>query len=111
MEDKNIMAENKFVRFIKRHFTITKNVVKGEATEIANLKPTEDDYSQGKRMAVVTIAVMASMGIPIAAAAEPVIAKVFAYGIRDLRDGIEDNNKLIISRVINEIKASKESMS
>ena len=36
-----------------------------------------------------------------------IMKKVFAYGIRDIRDGIQDNSKLIMRRVIDEINAER----
>ena len=36
------------------------------------------------------------------------MAKVFAYGIRDIKNGVEDNSKLIIGRVIEEIKNERK---
>ena len=88
-------------------FKIGKNVVKGEVQEIVNLKPTEDDYKQGEQLATVTAGALAAMGIPIPAVGITIIGKAFAYGIRDIRDGVEEPNKLIIGRIIEEIKGEK----
>ena len=94
----------KFKDVVKAFFRIHKNVIKGEIDEIKNLSPTEEDYAKGEVMATTAVAVMSSMGIGCSALAHKIIAKVFAYGIRDIKDGLEDNKKLIIGRVVEEIK-------
>ena len=93
----------KFKEFIKKVLRINSNVVKGELEEIQNLSPTEEDYAQGEALADVVITAMVLMGISYTLLGKKIIAKVFAYGIRDIKDGIEDNQKLIIGRVIDEI--------
>lgn len=94
----------KFKDIVKAFFRIHKNVIKGEIDEIKNLSPTEEDYAKGEVMATTAVAVMNSMGIGCSALAHRIIAKVFAYGIRDVKNGLEDNKKLIIGRVVEEIK-------
>lgn len=98
----------KFKEFIKKVLRINSNVVKGELEEIRNLSPTEEDYAQGEALADVAITAMASMGLGYTLLGKKIIAKVFAYGIRDIKDGIEDNQKLIIGRVIDEIHSEKK---
>lgn len=98
----------KFKEFIKKVLKINSNVVKGELEEIRNLSPTEEDYTQGEALADVAITAMASMGLGHTLLGKTIIAKVFAYGIRDIKDGIEDNQKLIIGRVIDEIHNGKK---
>ena len=46
---------------------------------------------------------MSSMGLSYTILGQRIMAKVFAYGIRDIKDGVEDNSKLVIGRVIEEI--------
>lgn len=87
-----------------KFLNIFKKVAKDEIQEVKDIKPTDEQYTKGKALAVIAVAALASSGIPIAAVAEPIIAKVFAYGIADMEAGIEDNQKLIISRVLEEIK-------
>lgn len=102
------MAYKCFIKkFIESFYKTTKNVVKEEVKEIKDLTPTSEQYKKGEAMSVIAIAALSSMGIPVAAVAEPVIAKVFAYGIADLEAGVEDNQKLIIARVIAELKKAK----
>ena len=94
----------KFKEFVKAVFRIHKNAIKSEIDEIRNLTPTEEDYKQGEAMADAAVAAMASVGLGCTVLGQRIMAKVFAYGIRDIKDGIEDNSKLIIGRVIEEIK-------
>ena len=98
------MAKDTIISFFKKPFMIARNVAKEEISEIKDITPTDEDYKQGQAMAVIAIAALSSMGIPVAGLAEPIIAKVFAYGIRDVKDGVENNDKLIISRVIEEVR-------
>lgn len=77
---------------------------KGEIEEIASLRPTDDDRKQGERLALMATSIAAGVGITVAPALTPIIAKVFAYGIRDMKDGITNNDKLIIERIQKELK-------
>ena len=95
---------DKFKDIAKTIFRIHKNVIKKEFEEIQNLTPTEEDYAQGERLAEVAVVTMGSMGLGYTMLGQEIMAKVFAYGIRDIKDGVEDNSKLIIGRVIEEIK-------
>ena len=94
----------KFKDVVKAIFRINKNVIKKEFEEIQNLTPTEEDYAQGERLAEAAVVTMSSMGLAYTVLGQRIMAKVFAYGIRDIKDGVEDNSKLIIGRVIEEIK-------
>ncbi|MCM1324131.1 MAG: hypothetical protein NC218_08210 [Acetobacter sp.] len=97
-------SKNKFTTFIKKLGKSIGIAIKDEIDEIKELVPTEEDYQQGEKIAVVAAAAMASMGVPVAALGTKIMAKAFAYGIRDMKDGIEDNDKLIVARIINELK-------
>ena len=66
---------------------------KDEIEEIASLRPTDDDRKQGERLALMATSIAAGVGIAVAPALTPIIAKVFAYGIRDMKDGITNNDK------------------
>lgn len=94
----------KFKDIVKAIFRINKNVVKKEFEEVQHLTPTEEDYAQGERLAEAAVVAMSSMGLGYTILGQRIMAKVFAYGIRDIKDGVEDNSKLIIGRVIEEIK-------
>ena len=94
----------KFKDIVKAIFRIHKNVIKKEFEEIQNLTPTKEDYAQGERLAEVAVVAMSSMGLGYTMLGQEIMAKVFAYGIRDIKNGVKDNSKLIIGRVIEEIK-------
>ena len=44
--------------FLKKFFKISKKVIKDEVEEIRELKPTEEDYIQGERLANAAILAM-----------------------------------------------------
>ncbi len=94
-----------FVEKIKKIFRINHNVIKAEVEEISSLNITQEDEEQAAKLSVLVVAGLAACGIPCGPVSQQVIAKVLAYALRDLKDGIEVNDKLIINRVINEIKA------
>lgn len=95
---------SKIVDKIKAFFRVNKNVVKAEIDEIKNLQITDEDKTQGRAAAVLVASTMAACGIPLGAAATPVLEKVLAYVIRDAKDGVKTPDKLIISRIVSEIK-------
>ena len=95
--------------FLKRFFKISKKVLKDEVGEIKELKPTEEDYTQGEQLANAAILAMSSFGLPYSILSREIMKKVFAYGIRDIKDGVKDNSKLIMRRVIDEINAERKS--
>lgn len=78
--------------------------IKEEVKEIKNLELTDEDKEQGDKVAVMIVAALAGVGVPMCALGQKAIARVLAYVIRDLKDGIECQDKLIIARVINELK-------
>ena len=77
---------------------------KEEVKEIKNLELTDEDKEQGDKVAVMIVAALAGVGVPMCALGQKAIARVLAYVIRDVKDGIECQDKLIIARVINELK-------
>lgn len=77
---------------------------KEEIKEIKELKLTDEDKEQGDRVATMVVAALAGVGVPMCTIGQKAIAKVLAYVIRDVKDGVECQDKLIISRVINEFK-------
>lgn len=92
---------------IKSIIKINHRVIKAEAEEIVNLSITQEDEEQANRLAILIAATLVSCGIPCGILSQQVMAKVLAYALRDIKDGIEVHDKLIIGRVINEIKAEK----
>ena len=98
------MASSTKKTIIQRLFRSLFYAFKGEIEEIASLRPTDDDRKQGERLALMATSIAAGVGIAVAPALTPIIAKVFAYGIRDMKDGITNNDKLIIERIQKELK-------
>lgn len=78
--------------------------IKEEVKEIKNFELTNEDKEQGDKVAVIIVAALAGVGVPMCALGQKAIARVLAYVIRDVKDGIECQDKLIIARVINELK-------
>lgn len=78
--------------------------IKEEVKEIKNLKLTEEDKEQGDKIATMVVAALAGVGVPMCAIGQRAIAKVLAYVIRDVKDGVVCQDKLIVARVINELK-------
>ena len=97
--------------FLKKFFKIGKKVIKDEVEEIRELKPTEEDYTQGEQLANAAILAMSSFGLPYSILCKEIMKKVFAYGIRNIKDGVQDNSKLIMRRVIDEINAERKEKS
>lgn len=95
----------KFIDKLKKLLRINHNVIHGEVQEVLSLRLTEEDKAQGKAAAVLAVAALAACGVPLGTLGQPVLEKVLAYAIRDLKDGVETPNKLIIGRIIEEIKA------
>lgn len=93
---------------IKSIFRVNHRVVKGEVNEIIHLNITQEDEEQAQQLAVLVAAGLAACGIPVGVLGQKVIAKVLAYALRDLKDGVETPDKLIIKRVVNEIKIEKQ---
>lgn len=94
---------------LKNIFKINHRVVKGEIEEICQLNITQEDEEQAEQLAVLVAAGLAACGIPVGVLGQKIIARVLAYALRDLKDGVETPDKLIIKRVVNEIKAEKAS--
>ena len=97
----------KIIDKIKTLFRINHKVIQGEVQEVLSLQLTDEDKAQGKAAAVLAIAALAACGVPLGTLGQPVLEKVLAYVIRDLKDGVETPDKLIIGRIVNEIKAEK----
>lgn len=92
---------------IKSIFKINHRVVRAEIEEVKSLNITEDDKRQAQELAVLVAAGLAACGIPVGVIGQNIIAHVLAYALRDLKDGVESNDKLIINRVVCEIEAEK----
>lgn len=98
------MTFKDFLEKTKQFLGIGYRVAKDEIKEVITLEPTKEDFEQGEKLATMAAAVMAGCGVAIPAIGITAMEKTFAYGIRNLKDGVVDNDKLIIVRVINELK-------
>ncbi len=78
--------------------------IKEEVKEIRNLELTDEDKEQGDKVAVMIVTALAGVGVPMCVIGQRAIARVLAYVIRDIKDGVECKDKLIVARVINELK-------
>lgn len=96
--------DNVVVRTIKRIFTINKKVIKDEIEEIKNLEITGDDIAQAEALTNVVCLALAGMGIPVGMIGRKTIQIALTYGIRDLKDGIDNPCQLVAGRVIEEVK-------
>ena len=86
-------------------FRINRNVIKGEVDEIVHLNITEEDEEQAQHLVILIAAGLAACGIPCGVLSQKIMARILAYALRDLKDGVEVHDKLIIGRVVNEIKS------
>ena len=95
---------NKFLEQFKKIGSIFVKVAKDEINEIKNLKVTDEDKAQAEQLASIVHQVCLAYGIPISSSVQRIVAKCGAYVIRDAKDGIKAPEKLIIGRIINEVK-------
>lgn len=95
---------NKLLEQLKKIGSIFVKVTKDEINEIKNLKVTDEDKKQAEQLASIVHQVCLAYGIPISSSVQRIVAKCGAYVIRDAKDGIKAPEKLIIGRIINEIK-------
>lgn len=95
---------NKFLEQLKKIGSIFVKVTKDEIDEIKNLKVTDEDKAQAEQLASIVHQVCLAYGIPISSSVQRIVAKCGAYVIRDAKDGIKAPEKLIIGRIINEVK-------
>lgn len=95
---------NNFLERIKKIGSIFVKVAKDEIDEIKNLKVTDEDKAQAEQLASIVHQVCLAYGIPISSSVQRIVAKCGAYVIRDAKDGIKAPEKLIIGRIINEVK-------
>lgn len=90
--------------FLKKITGIFLKPVKEEVKEVLRLNPTPQDFEQGQKLAVIVVAVLAANGIPMSTRSTELIGQALAYLVRDVKDGVDDHDKLLIQRLINEIK-------
>ena len=88
---------------VKRFFKAVHQAFKAEIQEIRELKITEEDLDQAEKITGLMIATLGAYGVALLPL-KPVIKKVLAYGIRDIKDGVKTPNKLILVRIKEELK-------
>lgn len=101
---------NEGKKLAHRNHQITTSVIAGEIKELKELQVTIEDEEQAANIANMLCATLASMGIPFAIALQPIAKRIIAYSIRDIKDGVEHPQRLIISRVIEEYEKSKQGL-
>lgn len=94
---------------IKNFFKAIHRANKAEIEEIKCLKISDDDREQGARAAALAAAALAACGVPCGAAAIPILQVVFAYVIRDIKNGAEAPDKLLALRIGEELGKLDES--
>ena len=88
----------------RKVFKATKNAIKEEIDEVKNLVITEDDTAQAKAMRKVVVAAANAYGVPVPEEIQEVLDKALAYILRDAKDGLKTPEKLLIKRIIDNIK-------
>lgn len=89
---------------IKRFFRALKKAMKEEIEEVKTLNITKEDEEQASKIANLAADVMMMYGVPVGGVGRAVMKKVIAYSLRDIKDGVNTPDKLIIKRVMNELK-------
>lgn len=82
--------------------------MKGEIDELKAITPTDEDKEQAKKLTQLICAVAASYGIPVSSGLQETISTSLSFGLRDLKDGVKCPDKLILMRVVDEIKAARK---
>ena len=93
---------------IKRFFRAFHKAMKQEIEEVITLNITKEDEEQASKIANLTADTMMMYGVPVGGAGRAIMKKVIAYSLRDIKDGVNAPDKLIIKRVINELKEEQK---
>lgn len=96
---------------IKRFLRAFHKAVKEEIEEVVTLNVTKEDEEQASKIANLTADTMMMYGVPVGGAGRAIMKKVIAYSLRDIKDGVNAPDKLIIRRVINELKEESKDVS
>lgn len=89
---------------IRKVIKVTKKAIKEEVKEIKNLVITEDDIAQAKFIRNVIVAAASAYGVPIPEQVQEILDKSLSYILRDAKDGLKTPEKLLIKRIIDNIK-------
>lgn len=82
---------------------ITK-ALREEIKEVKSLTLTQEDLDQAEKIADILIQAVGQYGIALLPL-KPLIKKAIAYGLRDIKEGIKAPEKLLIKRIIKEMKS------
>lgn len=93
---------------IKRFFRAFHKAMKEEIEEVKTLNVTKEDEEQASKIANLAADAMMMYGVPVGGAGRAIMKKVIAYSLRDIKDGVNSPDKLIIKRVINELKEEEK---
>lgn len=93
---------------IKRFFRAFHKAMKQEIEEVVTLNITKEDEDQASKIANLAADAMMMYGVPVGGAGRAIMKKVIAYSLRDIKDGVNAPDKLIIRRVINELKEEQK---
>lgn len=93
---------------IKRFFRAFHKAMKEEIEEVKILNVTKEDEEQASKIANLAADAMMMYGVPVGGAGRAIMKKVIAYSLRDIKDGVNAPDKLIIKRVINELKEEQK---
>lgn len=96
---------------IKRFFRAFHKAMKQEIEEVITLNITKEDEEQASKIANLAADAMMMYGVPVGGAGRAIMKKVIAYSLRDIKDGVNAPDKLIIRRVINELKEESKDIS
>ena len=88
----------------RKVFEATNRAIKEEIKEVKSLTITKDDTAQAKAMRRVIVAAANAYGIPVPEEIQVVLDKALAHILRDCKDGIKTPEKLLIRRIIDNIK-------
>lgn len=82
---------------------------KAEIEEIKELVVTDEDKAQAEAITVAAMAALAACGVSITNTSyiNTIMQTAVAYGLRDLKDGLETPKKLLVHRIVDEIKQAK----
>lgn len=89
---------------IKTFFKCIFRANKDEKEEIQNLQITSVDKNEAAILTNLIAAVLSSYGVPSTREQNKAMEKALAYGIRDLKEGIKEPHRLLVVRIVDELK-------
>lgn len=94
---------------IKELFKCFHRANKAELEEIKGLVITDEDKTQAEVITAAAMAALASCGVQMTnnEYINKIMQTAVAYGLRDLKDGLATPKKLLVGRIVHEIKQAK----